>query len=101
VGSNIYEGENLMAKWDTEYWSDKEETMSEEMTTALERQVGGFHYKDMVIQPIEFILANELSFCEGNIVKYICRYKQKGGIEDIKKVIHYAEILLEEMESRQ
>lgn len=90
-----------MAKWDTEYWSDKEETMSEEMTTALERQVGGFHYKDMVIQPIEFILANELSFCEGNIVKYICRYKQKGGIEDIKKVIHYAEILLEEMESRQ
>jgi hypothetical protein len=68
--------------------------------TQLERQVGGVHYKDMKIQPIEFILANDLPFCEGNIVKYICRYKQKNGIEDIKKVIHYAEILLEKMEKQ-
>ncbi len=68
--------------------------------TQLERQVGGVHYKDMKIQPIEFILANDLPFCEGNIVKYICRYKQKNGIEDIKKVIHYAEILLERMEKQ-
>lgn len=66
-------------------------------TSPLDLQVGGNHYKDMKIQPIEFILANELGFCEGNVVKYICRYKQKGGIEDIKKVIHYAEILLEKM----
>ena len=68
--------------------------------TQLERQVGGVHYKDMKIQPIDFILANDLPFCEGNIVKYICRYKQKNGIEDIKKVIHYAEILLEKMEKQ-
>ena len=71
------------------------------LTTPLERQVGGYHYKDMKIQPIEFILANELGFCEGNIIKYTCRYKQKGGIEDIKKVIHYAEILLAKMEEAQ
>lgn len=70
-------------------------------TTPLERQIGGHHYKEMAIQPIEFILANDLPFCEGNIVKYICRYKQKGGMEDIKKVIHYAEILLEKLERDQ
>jgi hypothetical protein len=67
----------------------------------LNRQVGGGHYKDMKIQPIEFILANDLPFCEGNIIKYTCRYKQKGGKEDIKKVIHYAEILLAKLEETQ
>ena len=70
----------------------------EEMTTALERQVGGFHYKDMAIQPIEFILANELNFCEGNIIKYTCRYKLKNGVEDLRKVIHYAEMLIASLE---
>lgn len=66
--------------------------------TPLDKQVGGQHYKDMAIQPVEFILANELGFCEGNIIKYTCRYKQKGGIEDLRKVIHYAELLINKME---
>jgi Protein of unknwon function (DUF3310) len=61
-------------------------------------QVGGGHYKSMKIQPIEFVLANELGFCEGNIIKYTCRYKQKGGKEDLKKVIHYAELLIAQLE---
>jgi hypothetical protein len=65
---------------------------------ALKTQIGGDHYKDMAIQPIEFILANDLPFCEGNIVKYICRYKAKGGSQDLKKVIHYAELLLEHID---
>lgn len=65
---------------------------------SLKEQVGGKHYKELKIQPIEYILANDLPFIEGNIVKYITRWKQKGGIEDIKKVIHYAEILLEHNE---
>jgi hypothetical protein len=64
----------------------------------LTEQVGGSHYKTMKIQPIEFILANELPFCEGNVVKYICRYKQKGGVEDLNKVIHYARLLIENIE---
>ena len=64
-------------------------------TTFKDDQVGGSHYKDMVLQPIEFILANDLGFCEGNIVKYVCRYRNKGGSEDLKKVIHYAQLLLE------
>jgi len=68
------------------------------MTDVLAKQVGGTHYKDMRIQPIEFILANELGFCEGNIVKYVCRYKQKNGVQDLKKVIHYAELLISQIE---
>lgn len=69
-----------------------------EYSNPLEVQVGGDHYKTLQIQPIEYILGNNLGWCEGNIVKYITRWKQKGGVQDIKKVIHYAEILLKEME---
>lgn len=64
----------------------------------LSTQVGGLHYKSMKIQPVEFILANDLGFCEGNVVKYICRYKQKGGVQDLEKVIHYAELLIKSVE---
>ena len=62
-------------------------------------QVGGSHYKDMGIQPVEFILANDLGFCEGNVVKYICRYRQKGGIQDLEKVIHYTKLLIHSLEN--
>ena len=70
---------------------------------SLDKQVAGDHYKTLKIQPIEYIYANELGWCEGNIVKYITRWKQKGGLNDIDKVIHYAEMLkefqLKEMQS--
>jgi len=63
---------------------------------ALDRQVGSTqHYKDFKIQPIEFITANKLSFIQGNVIKYICRYDKKNGKEDIDKVIHYCELLKE------
>lgn len=65
------------------------------MTTALERQVGGDHYKDFVIQPVEFIQKNGLGFCEGNSLKYICRHKKKGGKQDLEKAIHYLQLLLQ------
>jgi hypothetical protein len=54
---------------------------------AKDRQEGGGHYKGMAIQPIEYILANKLPFIEGNIVKYITRWREKGGIEDLEKEI--------------
>ena len=57
-----------------------------------ERQVGGSHYKSFSIQPYEFISKNNLSFFQGNVVKYVCRYKDKNGIEDLKKIIHYCEL---------
>lgn len=53
-------------------------------------QEGGGHYKDRGIQPLEYTMKNNLSFCEGNVVKYISRYKSKNGIGDLAKVIHYA-----------
>ena len=63
--------------------------------SALNKQEGGNHYKNMAIQPIEFTHKNNLNFCQGNIIKYACRYKAKNGVEDLKKVIHYAELLIE------
>lgn len=62
---------------------------------ALKKQVGGSHYKDTKIQPIEFIVANDLGFCEGNAVKYILRHELKGGAQDIDKAIHYLQLLKE------
>lgn len=58
-------------------------------------QVGGNHYKDMAVQPAEYNQRNKLNWCEANIVKYASRHKHKNGAEDIKKIIHYANLLLE------
>lgn len=76
----------------------KRRSQSDLSSNPLSEQVGGSHYKTMKIQPIEFIQANDLGFCEGNIIKYTCRYKQKGGVEDLNKVIHYARLLIEQIE---
>ena len=62
---------------------------------SLEKQVGGKHYKRMKIQPAEFINENKLLFAEGNAIKYICRHSRKGKHYDIKKAIHYLEMILE------
>ena len=63
---------------------------------ALDKQVGGSHYKDCAIQPVEYIYSNGLDFLEGNVVKYITSHRTKGdGEEDIRKVIHYAQMILE------
>lgn len=66
-----------------------------EKQNALKTQVGGGHYKDMPIQPIEFTHKNGLNFCQGNIIKYVTRYKHKNGIEDLKKAKHYIDLLIE------
>jgi hypothetical protein len=63
-----------------------------------EKQIGGNHYKSMAIQPYEYITANGIGWLEGNAIKYISRYKQKGGRRDIEKAIHYLELLLEDIE---
>ena len=62
---------------------------------SLEKQVGGKHYKNMKIQPAEFINENKLLFAEGNAIKYICRHQSKGKADDIQKAIHYLEMILE------
>lgn len=63
--------------------------------SALNHQVGGMHYKSMPMQPVEFCQRNKLGTCESAAIKYICRHGQKNGAEDIKKAIHYLELLLE------
>jgi hypothetical protein len=58
-------------------------------------QEGGDHYKNMAIQPWDFIITNKLGFLEGNIVKYVCRWQSKGGLEDLRKANHYLTKLIE------
>ena len=55
-------------------------------------QVGGNHYTKFEIQPYEFISKNNLSFFQGNVVKYVCRYLKKGGIQDLEKIKHYIDL---------
>jgi hypothetical protein len=63
--------------------------------SALDRQEGGTHYKDLPIQPIEFIHANGIPFCEANAIKYLCRWRKKNGIADLQKAKHYIDLLIE------
>lgn len=65
------------------------------MNKALDVQVGGSHYKNLKIQPVEYIRANNIGYFEGNVIKYITRWKDKNGVEDLKKVIHYTQLLIE------
>ena len=65
------------------------------MDKASKKQIGGSHYKDYEIQPIEFIHKNNIPFIEGCIIKYIVRWKDKGGIQDLNKCIQYLELLKE------
>lgn len=58
-------------------------------------QIGGNHYKDLKIQPIEYIHANGLDFFEGNVVKYISRHRYKNGKKDLEKAKHYIDLLIE------
>ena len=63
--------------------------------SAYKTQIGGSHYRKMKIQPSKFINDNKLLFAEGNAIKYICRHAHKGGKEDLKKAIHYIEMIIE------
>lgn len=63
--------------------------------SALDNQVGGSHYRNMKIQPIEFIHANGLDFLQGCVVKYISRFREKNGKEDLLKAKHYVDLLIE------
>lgn len=57
-------------------------------------QVGGSHYKDLAIQPVEYIHKNNIPFIEGNIIKYVTRWRNKGGIQDLKKAQHFLDLLI-------
>ena len=63
--------------------------------SALDIQVAGSHYKNLVIQPVEFIHANGIGYFEGNVIKYVSRWRSKGGVDDLRKARHYIDMLIE------
>lgn len=63
--------------------------------SAFDRQEGGSHYSKHGIQPLEYILSNGIPFTEGNVIKYVTRWRDKGGVEDLKKARHYLDMLIE------
>ena len=65
-----------------------------------DKQIGGSHYKFFPIQPYEFISKNGLTFFQGCVVKYVCRYKNKNGIQDLEKIIHYCELEIKKMKDK-
>lgn len=77
-------------------WHDGE---PEGLESAKDMQIGGGHYKDMAIQPIDYICGNKLGWCEGNVVKYITRWRTKNGLEDLRKAGHYIDLLIERVEA--
>jgi hypothetical protein len=64
------------------------------------KQVGGNHYLKYTIPPVEFIIKNNIGFVEGNVIKYILRFKEKGGVQDLLKAKHYIELLIDSTKSK-
>ena len=65
------------------------------MDNALNAQVGGDHYKKLKIQPVEYIYANNIGYMEGNVIKYVTRWRDKNGVADLLKARHYIDLLME------
>lgn len=63
--------------------------------SALDTQVGGDHYSKLTIQPIEYIQANKIPFAEGSVIKYVTRWRDKGGVKDLEKARHFLDLLIE------
>lgn len=72
-----------------------------DITSANDKQVSGNHYKGKSIQPWDYIISNNLGYLEGNCVKYVSRWKDKGGVADLRKAIHYLEKLIETTENNE
>ena len=68
--------------------------------SALDKQIGGSHYKDMAIQPVEYIVQNRIPYREANIIKYVSRYASKNGLQDLEKARHYLEMLIDELSEK-
>lgn len=64
------------------------------MTNPLTQQIAGSHYKDFPIQPVEFIHANSIPFIEGCVIKYVSRWRNKNGLIDLEKAIHFLQLLI-------
>lgn len=65
------------------------------MHTALNNQVGGNHYKKFIIQPVEFCYHNNIPYLEATAIKYLCRWRDKGGLQDLEKAKHFIDLLID------
>jgi hypothetical protein len=65
------------------------------MINPFNTQVNGIHYKDLAIQPVEYIIKNNLGYLEGNVIKYISRWRKKDGVNDLRKARHYIDMLIQ------
>jgi len=65
---------------------------------ANDMQVAGTHYKNKAIQPWDYIVSNNIGYLEGNVIKYVSRWRDKGGVDDLKKAQHYLTKLIETQE---
>tara|TARA_B110000902_G_scaffold234052_1_gene278312 strand:- start:41 stop:319 length:279 start_codon:yes stop_codon:yes gene_type:complete len=84
---------------DTQY-REFNKIFDESWDDPLTAQVGGNHYKNLAIQPVEYITANNLSYLQGSVIKYVTRYKDKNGIEDLQKAIHFVKMMIQEEEDK-
>lgn len=66
--------------------------------SALQEQIGGGHYKKLKIQPVEYIVANNIPYCEGSCIKYLTRWRDKGGVQDLNKAKHFIDIIIYHVE---
>lgn len=93
IYSNVDNG-SLYVREKDNFFEKFVEVVDSKNKNPLQTQVGGNHYKDLKIQPIEFIHANNLDFMAANVVKYVVRAKNKNGAQDIRKAIHYCQLIL-------
>lgn len=84
------------AKLHKQHGAERAEELEARNKRALDVQVGGDHYKKLKIQPVEYIHANNLGYFEGNVVKYVTRWRDKNGIADLEKAKHYIDLLIEQ-----
>lgn len=75
--------------------AQQKESIDTAKKSAFDHQEGGSHYKDKAIQPVEYCMANGIGFMEGSVIKYVTRWRDKGGVQDLKKARHFLDLLIE------
>lgn len=96
-GIKLLFGENSEYIYDAHQLRKRPDTISfeEDSDNPMDKQIGGNHYKDMAIQPVEFCMKNNLNFCVSSAIKYLCRYKNKNGKQDLEKARHFIDLLIQ------
>ncbi len=98
--ARVYYGDLIILEGKMDKFFSSRFQKADEFASASDTQVGGTHYTSMMIQPIEYILANNIPFPEGNVIKYVSRWRAKGGVKDLEKAVHQLRIVIEHEEAK-